>query len=74
VAIASAISLAGPLTDYIFEPALMPSGMLAPILNSTFGVGPGAGTALLFELCAGCMTLIGIARYLIPALQDIDNF
>lgn len=73
VAIALAMLIAGPLADYVFEPAMMPSGMLAPVLSSIFGVGSGAGTAVLFELCAWCMILIGIGSYVVPALQDLDN-
>lgn len=74
VAIASAMLIAGPLADYVFEPAMRLDGILAPVLGSVFGVGSGAGIAVLFELCAWCMMLIGIGSYAFPILRHTDNF
>lgn len=59
-AIALATLVAGPLADYIFEPIMMPDGWLAPILGKIFGVGSGSGIAVLFEICAIGMLLIGL--------------
>jgi len=59
-AIALATLIAGPLADYIFEPAMMPDGSLTPILGRIFGNGSGAGMAVFFELCAIGMILIGL--------------
>lgn len=73
VAIASATLLAGSLADYIFEPLMMPSGILAPILGRIYGTSSGAGIALLFELCAGCMVIIGIATYAFPILHGVES-
>jgi MFS transporter, DHA3 family, macrolide efflux protein len=72
-AIALAVLIAGPLSDNLFEPVMMPDRKLSLILGRFFGVGAGAGTAVLFELCACCMVLIGISSYLVPALQDLDE-
>ncbi|NEQ20772.1 MAG: MFS transporter [Microcoleus sp. SIO2G3] len=73
VAIALAILIAGPLADFVFEPAMMPDGKLLPLLGGIFGVGTGTGTAVLFELCACCMILIGIGSLTLYPLEDIEN-
>ncbi len=65
--------LAGPLADYVFEPAMMPAGNLAPIFSEILGIGPGAGMALLYVVCALCMLLIGIGGYALPALRDVED-
>lgn len=65
--------LAGPLADYVLEPAMMPEGNLAPIFGGIFGTGPGAGMALLYVICAVCMLLIGIGGYASPALRNVED-
>jgi MFS family permease len=65
--------LAGPLADYILEPAMMPDGNLAPIFGGMFGIGPGAGMALLYVICALCMLLVGIVGYAFPALRNVED-
>lgn len=65
--------LAGPLADYMFEPAMMPEGNLAPIFREILGTGSGVGMALLYVVCALCMLLIGIGGYAFPALRDVED-
>ncbi len=65
--------LAGPLADYVFEPAMMPGGNLTPIFNKILGIGPGAGMALLYVACALCMLLTGISGYAFPALRNVED-
>ena len=65
--------LAGPVADYLFEPALMPKGILAPVLGRIFGTGAGAGMALLYVICALCMLLIGLIGYAFPVLRNVEN-
>ncbi len=73
--VVSAIStlIAGPLADYIFEPAMMPGGILAPRLGPIFGTGPGAGMALLYAIASICLLLVGIGGYAFPTLRDLDE-
>ncbi len=73
VAIAFATLIAGPLSDYVFEPAMMPNGILAPVLSRLLDTAPGSGMALLFELCTFCMVLIGIGSYAVPTLRNMGN-
>ncbi|ASC71020.1 Macrolide efflux protein A [Halomicronema hongdechloris C2206] len=70
--LAVAFLVAGPLADYVFEPAMMPSGSLAPIFGGLFGTGRGAGIALLYALCAICMLLVGFAGYAFPLLRNVE--
>jgi hypothetical protein len=65
--------IAGPLADYIFEPAMMPGGILAPRLDPIFGTGPGAGMALLYVITSVCLLLIGLAGYVFPTLRNVDE-
>jgi MFS family permease len=65
--------IAGPLAERIFEPAMMPGGMLTPLFGKLIGTGPGAGMSVLFFLTgiliAG-LTPLGLA---IPAIRDTES-
>ncbi len=65
--------IAGPLSDRWFEPAMVPSGLLAPIFGGLVGTGPGAGMSLLILLSASLGMLIPIASYLIPAFRNVED-
>ncbi len=43
-----AVLAAGPLADRVFQPLLMPGGLLAGSVGQVIGVGPGRGVGLLF--------------------------
>ncbi|MBH8561825.1 MFS transporter [Nostoc sp. CENA67] len=55
--------IGGPLTDRVFEPAMMPQGSLAPIFGSIFGTRTGAGSALLYVISAVGLLLVGLSGY-----------
>jgi hypothetical protein len=65
--------IAGPLAEQVFEPAMMPGGILASVFGKLVGTGPGAGMSLLFILTgiliAG-LTPIGLA---ITAIRDAET-
>ena len=65
--------IAGPLADYVFEPAMQPGQPLAQSLGNTFGVGAGAGMALQLTLFASCGLLIALGGYGIRDLRDIET-
>lgn len=68
-----AFVLAGPLAESVFEPMMMPDGVLANHLGPILGTGPGRGIATLF-LCAGLgMILISIAGLLYGPLRRIED-
>ena len=66
------LAIAGPLADYFFEPAMMPSGSLAGIFGGLFGTGPGAGMALQFTLFSLVGVVICLSGYAFRVLRDID--
>lgn len=65
--------LAGPLADYIFEPAMKPGGNLAAIFGGMFGSGSGAGMALLYVICSLGMLSVGLVGYAFPLLRDVED-
>lgn len=69
---AIALLIAGPLADDVFEPAMMPGGVLAPVLGSLFGTGSGAGMALLYVITSIGLLLIGLGGYGFRVLRDVE--
>ena len=65
--------IAGPLAEEVFEPAMMPGGLLVPIFQKFVGTGSGAGMSLLTLLTgiliAG-LTPVGLA---IPVIRDAES-
>ncbi|KAM3115385.1 MFS transporter [Phormidesmis sp. 146-33] len=66
-------AIAGPLADYVFEPAMLPGGRLAGLLGGLFGTGVGAGIALQYALLAVCGLAIGLSGYSIHRLRDVET-
>jgi MFS family permease len=66
-------SLAGPLSENVFEPLLGRGGPLAGSVGLVIGTGPGRGLGLMFITLGTLMTLIAIAAYSVPAIRKIDE-
>ncbi|NEQ98544.1 MAG: MFS transporter, partial [Cyanothece sp. SIO2G6] len=64
--------IAGPLADYVFEPAMAADGWLAPIFGPVIGTGPGAGIAVLYAMMACLMMLVGLGGYGIHTLRNVE--
>jgi len=64
--------LAGPLADWVFEPAMVAGGPLADVLGWLVGTGPGAGMGLMFV----CTSVLGMAMslsgYLFDAVRNVE--
>jgi MFS family permease len=73
--VAQPISLAvtGPMADWVFEPAMMPGGSLAPAFGWLVGTGPGAGMALVFVIIGLLGTLPGLMGYAFDAIRNIED-
>ena len=65
--------MAGPLADKIFEPAMQPQGVLAPILGSIFGTSTGSGIAVIYAIASISMLLVGICGYFFPTLRNVEK-
>lgn len=65
--------LGGFLADRVFEPALMPDGVLSPILGGLVGTGQGAGMASMFLFTAIGGMVICLSGYLLPAIRNVEK-
>ena len=65
--------IAGPLADYIFEPAMTSSGVLVNTFGWLVGNGPGAGIGLMFACTAILGTLMSLSGYLFPAIRRVED-
>jgi MFS transporter, DHA3 family, macrolide efflux protein len=65
--------LGGLLADRWLEPAMSPTGALAPQLGWLVGTGPGAGIALMFVGAALLGSLTCGLAYLFPAVRNIED-
>lgn len=65
--------LAGPLAEQVFEPLLLPGGVLAStVVGQIVGVGEGRGTGLLFVLANLGTALAGLAMVLHPRIRRLE--
>jgi len=64
--------MAGPLADYVFEPAMALNGPLAGLFGRLVGVGPGAGIALMFGCTAVIGTLVSLSGYFFSAVRRVE--
>jgi DHA3 family macrolide efflux protein-like MFS transporter len=65
--------LAGPLADWVLEPAMAEDGRLVSLFGWLVGTGTGAGMALLFLFCGLLVTMAGLSGYLIPATRNVEH-
>ncbi|MDB9374144.1 MFS transporter [Nodularia sphaerocarpa] len=70
---ATTFLVAGFLADRVFEPAMSPTGSLAPIFGNIFGTGTGAGITLLFVTMTICTVLVGIFGYNWRTLRQVED-
>lgn len=69
----AALLVAGPLADYVFEPAMQPGGLLVNTFSTLVGSGTGAGMALMFVIAGALCLTVGIAGYSIPAIRNVES-
>jgi MFS family permease len=65
--------VAGPLADYVFEPAMQENGALADAFGALVGRGEGAGMALIFVLFGALSGLVGLSGYLVPVVREAES-
>jgi hypothetical protein len=65
--------VAGPLADYVFQPLLLPNGLLANSMGRLIGIGPGRGIGLLFILVGIFVMLITVAAYNYPDIRRVEE-
>ena len=67
------IAIAGPLADFVFEPAMQPTRMLVGILGGVFGPGEGSGMTVQYTLFCFLGGAIALSGYLFPVLRDVEK-
>jgi len=72
VSVPIAMLTAGPLADLVFEPRMMPGGVLAGVFGPLVGVGRGAGMALMFVLFGGVALLVSVASFMVRDIRDVE--
>jgi len=63
---------AGPLADYVFEPAMQEGGRLADTFGWLVGTGPGAGMSLMMVLTGLAAALVGFGAYGVRVVRDAE--
>jgi MFS family permease len=67
-----AFLVAGPLTDWVVEPAMRPGGAWAPVFGGLVGTGPGAGISLIF-VAAGLLGMaIAVVAYSVDQVRLVE--
>jgi MFS family permease len=65
--------ISAPLADRIFEPGMMPDGMLAPWIGFLFGTGVGRGVGVMLSLAGIGFILVTVLMYLYPRLRFVED-
>ncbi|MCP4420986.1 MAG: MFS transporter [Chloroflexi bacterium] len=65
--------IAGPLADNMFEPAMQPDGVLAPLFGWLVGTGTGAGMGLMFVIAGLVGAAVGLGGYLFPSVRNAED-
>jgi MFS transporter, DHA3 family, macrolide efflux protein len=68
-----AVSVAGPLADRFFEPAMKPGGSLVPWGGWLFGSTSGAGIALLYFLASVWMVMVGVGGLMLRSVRNAET-
>ncbi len=68
-----AMLLAGPLADFVFEPAMKSGGLLTPLFGRIVGTGPGAGMAVMFLLSGAFGVFVGVGGYSFPIIRNVER-
>jgi MFS transporter, DHA3 family, macrolide efflux protein len=63
----------GLLADNVFEPAMQPTGWLAPVFGQIVGTGAGAGMGVMFLLTGMGGVIIGFGGYFIKSLRNVET-
>jgi MFS family permease len=64
--------LAGPLADWVFEPAMAVGGSLSDVFGWLVGTGPGAGMGLMFACTSILGTAMSLSGYLFRSVRNVE--
>ncbi|HSF82308.1 MAG TPA: MFS transporter [Anaerolineales bacterium] len=69
----AAMLIAGPLADFVMEPAMQANGSLAGVFGPLVGTGPGAGMSLIFIFTGLMAMLVGLVSYTVRNVRDAES-
>ncbi len=67
------MAMAGPLADWVFGPAMMPGGALAPTFGWLVGTGPGTGISLIFMIAGLIGAAVGLSGYAFNSVRNVED-
>ena len=73
IAVPISMALAGPLADWVFGPAMMPGGALAPVFGWLVGTGPGTGISLIFVFAGLAGAVVGLSGYAFNSVRNAED-
>ena len=65
--------IAGPLSDFVLEPTMLPGGALAGVFGPILGTGPGAGMSVLILVSGVIGALIALLGYAFPVIRNAES-
>ena len=65
--------IAGPLADFVMEPAMQEGGALSNTFGWLVGTGPGAGMGLLLTFSGVLIAVMGLGSYLFPVVRNAED-
>lgn len=65
--------IAGPLADFVMEPAMQEGGALNGTFGWLVGTGPGAGMGLMILLSGVMITAVGFGAYLFNSVRNAED-
>jgi DHA3 family macrolide efflux protein-like MFS transporter len=65
--------IAGPMADFVLEPAMQPGGALASQLGFLVGTGAGSGMALIIIVSGIGASLVGVGGYAFRQIRDVEE-
>ncbi|WP_405889397.1 MFS transporter (plasmid) [Streptomyces sp. NBC_01136] len=68
-----AFGTAGPISDFVLEPAMRHGGALARVLRPLVGNGAGSGMALIFVFTGLLGVLLALGAFLFRPLREVES-
>jgi len=68
-----AMLMAGPLADFVFEPAMTSGGLVRKVFGNIVGTGPGTGMAVMFLLSGTLGLIVGVGGYSFPIIRNVEQ-
>lgn len=68
-----AMLAAGPLADYVFEPAMRPGGALVGVFGGLVGTGPGAGMSLMMVIFGLAGAISAAVAFAVPTIRNVED-